>query len=350
LGLTVENVSKNWPGFSLRNISLTAEDGEYLIILGPMGAGKTLLLETIMGFYRPDTGRIILDGKDITDLPTEKRRIGYVSQTCALFPHLSVRENIEFGLIMHGVEKTKRKETVDQLIEAMQLKALERRRPTTLSGGEKQKVAIARVLAIEPKTILLDEPLTAVDDETKRELKNELKRIHETGKTILHVTHDQIEGFSLGDRMAIIKSGEIVQTGKAKEIFAKPKTSFVARFLGYENIFKAKIVENKGSETIVDVEGIQLRVSGEVKTTQFTIAIRPEDINVGLTPFRNEDLNILEGNIIECVDQGPMVAVKIDAGLVIQTVMTRNSFFDLNLQAGQKAWLAFGSQAVKIVE
>lgn len=350
MGLKVEKVWKRWPGFSLRNIDFTVEDGEYLVILGPTGAGKTLLLETIMGFHRPDKGRITLDGNDITDYPPEVRGIGYVSQTCVLFPHLNVRENIEFGLKMHGVEKTRRKEVIDQTLELMQLKALEQRRPTTLSGGERQKVALARVLAIEPKTILLDEPLTAMDDETKRELKNELKRIHRTGKTILHVTHDQIEGFSLGDRMAIMRWGEIVQTGKAREIFARPKTSFVARFLGYENVFRAQFVEKSGPESIVDVRGIRLRVSDEVNTAECTIAIRPEDIMVSPTPIRDATMNIMKGSIDECVDKGPIVEIRIDAGLVIQVIMTRNSFFEQNLEAGQEAWLAFRSKSVKIVD
>ena len=175
MGLKLEHLSKAWNGFALRDINLEVADGEYLALLGPNGAGKTLLLETIVGFYKPDNGRILLDSNDLTALPPEKRRMGYVPQNCMLFPHMRVRQNVEFGLKMRGITEDQRKKTTEEVLRLMGLTSLAEKLPITLSGGEKQKVALARVLAFEPKIILLDEPLESIDEESSRTTKVELK-------------------------------------------------------------------------------------------------------------------------------------------------------------------------------
>ncbi len=349
LGLKLQNLSKRWRDFKLKNIDLTIEDGAYFVILGPTGAGKTLLLETIMGFHEPDQGRILLNGVDVTNEPPEKRQIGYVSQNCVLFPHMTVRQNVEFGLKMKGMVKTERDQKVDQLLEFAGLNAMAHRRPVTLSGGEKQKVALMRALATEPQLIVLDEPLTAIDLETACEIKSELKRVHMSGKTVIHVTHNQVEGFSLGSKMAIINSGEIVQTGKPKEIFATPRSKFVARFLGYENIFKAKLIEQQASLSLVEARGITLKISGKVDAPECTIAVRPEDIIVDVAPIKNEALNVLKGTIIEFADQGPTVSITVDAILPFKVIMTKSLFIERNLETGQVTWLAFKSDSIKIL-
>ena len=349
MGLKLENISKNWSEFKLKNIDLTIENGAYFIILGPTGAGKTLLLETIMGFYKPDEGRIFMNDKDITDEPPERRNVGYVSQDCVLFPNMTIRQNIEFGLKMKGVSKTERNQTVDQLLEFTRLKSMAHRRPATLSGGEKQKVALARAIAPKPHMIILDEPLTAIDLETAYEIKGALKRLHLSGKTVIHVTHNQIEGFSLGSKMAILNSGEIVQTGKPKEIFAKPRSKFVARFLGYENTFKAQLLEQRGPLSLVSVNGITLKVSERVDAPDCTIAVRPEDVSVDLSPITDEAMNVLKGTIIEFVDQGPTVSITIDAVLPFKVTMIKRSFIEKNLETGQETWLEFKSDSVKIL-
>jgi ABC-type Fe3+/spermidine/putrescine transport system ATPase subunit len=350
LGLWLDKISKAWRGFKLRNISLTIENGEYFILLGPTGAGKTLLLETIMGFHKPDEGRIILNGVDITELSAEKRAIGYVPQECVLFPHMNVRQNIEFGLKVQRTKKERQKQIVDQVIESTGLKSLELCQPATLSGGEKQKVALARVLAIQPNTILLDEPLTGMDCETSRELRKALKRIHQEGKTIVHVTHNQIEGFSLGDRMGIIRSGEIIQTGKTKEIMANPQSEYAARFLGYENVFKAHLIQCGDSSSLVSVGGVRLEVSGKVENSDCVIAIRPEDILIDSPKKAKVALNVLEGKIIDFVDQGPFVSLTFDAGLVLQVILTRSLFISTGLEAGHKAWLSLRPDIIKVIQ
>ena len=350
MGLKIENVSKTWREFQLKNINLTVENGDYFILLGPTGAGKTLLLETIMGFHKPDNGKIILNQNDVTETPPEKRGIGYVSQNCVLFPHLNVRQNVEFGLKMGKVEKMERKKAVDSLLESTGLKPFENRYPQTLSGGEKQKVALARVLALNPITILLDEPLSALDAEASKELKRELKRIHKTGKTIIHVTHNQVEGFSLGNKMAVMRSGEVIQSGKTREVFAKPQSEFVARFLGYENVFKVQLVEKRDSFSLVKAKGVKLKVSEKLETESCWVAIRPEDVNVSLKPVENSKvLNVLAGVVLDCADQGHFVALTLDAGLEFQAIMVKSSFLDANLEEGQKVWFTFKNSAVKII-
>ena len=349
VGLKIENLSKSWADFTLRNVDLTVEDGDYFVILGPTGAGKTLLLETVMGFHQPDKGRIVLDGQDVTGAPPEKRGFGYVSQNSVLFPHLNVRQNMEFSLKMKGTPKTERSQTVNKLLEFAGLEAMAHRRPSTLSGGEKQKVALMRALAAEPQTIILDEPLTAIDLEAAREIKNALKQLRLDGKTVIHVTHNQVEAFSLGSKMAIINSGEIVQTGKPKDIFAKPQSRFVARFLGYENIFKAKLLEHQGELSLVSVDGVKVKVAGKVNAAEVTIAVRPEDIVADLAPIKNAAINVFKGKITEFVDQGPTVALTVDAALKLQVIMIKSFFIEKNLETGQEIWLAFKSEAAKIL-
>jgi ABC-type Fe3+/spermidine/putrescine transport system ATPase subunit len=350
VGLELKNISKSWRGFELKNIEIKVDTGDYFILLGPTGAGKTLLLETIMGFYKPDEGKISLDGVDITDVPPEKRNIGYVSQKCVLFPHMNVRQNVEFGLKMRGTTKTERQETVNQVLDFIGLKLLEHRSPASLSGGEKQKVALARVLATKPQTILFDEPLTAIDAEAARELKNELKRIHRAEKTIIHVTHNQIEGFSLGNKMAVMNSGEIVQTGKPRELFVKPLNKFVAKFLGYENIFDATLVEKQGSLSLVNAEGVELKVSENIDVPECIVAVRPEDVSLSFSPIRNDTGNVLKGTIVEFADQGPTVSITVDAVLSFSVIMTKSAFVEKNLESGQEVWLEFKSGSVKVIE
>jgi molybdate/tungstate transport system ATP-binding protein len=350
LGLSIEGISKTWRGFKLNNVNLTISNGEYFILLGPTGAGKTLLLETIMGFQKPDHGRILLDGVDITDYSPEKRSIGYVSQNCLLFPHLNVQQNVEFGLKMRKIPQTLRNKAVNDLLKSTGLGHLADSRPATLSGGEKQKAVLARVLVTQPSTILLDEPLTGLDPESSKELKAVLKQMRKDGKTVVHVTHNQVEGFSLGDRIAIMRAGEIVQVGKTREVFAKPQTRFVAGFLGYENIFQAKLTERGDGFCSVRVGEVALQTSMTPTAAKVVVAIRPEDISVQLSRPTNPAANVLNGTILDCTDLGPLAAVVVDAGLRLQAVLTKSMFVEANLDVGQKVWLSFKANAVRVIE
>jgi ABC-type Fe3+/spermidine/putrescine transport system ATPase subunit len=350
VGLQLENISKTWQGFALKNINLTVNDGDYFIILGPTGAGKTLLLETIMGFNKPDIGRILINGLDVTSELPEKRKIGYVPQNVALFPHMTVRQNIEFGLKMHNIAKTERQKKLDPILQLLKLEKLESRKPTTLSGGEKQKVSLARVLAIDPKLILLDEPLTSVDAETGRDLRKELKHINKDhGKTVVHVTHNLVEGYNLADRAALMKAGEIVQTGKVQEVFSKPSNVFAAKFLGWENIFNAKVLHSDEGFSDLEIDGVRLRVAGKIQGTEKTVAIRPEDIEIQQSPTKDK-INTFEGTLVDHEEAGYVAMITVDVGFLLKVIVTKRAFVKLSLEEGKRVWLQIKDDVIRIVE
>ena len=343
-------MSKAWSGFALKDVSLDVADGEYLALLGPNGAGKTLLLETIVGFHRPDKGKILLESKDVTSVPPEKRRIGYVPQNCMLFPHMKVWQNVEFGLKMRGVAEDERRKTVDGVLVMMGLTGLADKLPMTLSGGEKQKVALARVLAFEPKVILLDEPLASIDEETSRATKVELKRIHRDLKvTVVHVTHNQMEAFSLAERVAVMNCGQIVQVDQAKSLLSSPADEFVARFLGYENIFRGKLVKQDGRLSSVDIGGSVIKALGSVEEDECIVAIRPEDISLSTEPVLSSYVNVLRGAVADCIDMGPIVSVSVDSVLRVKAAVTKGSFLELNPDRGTQVWLSFKPESVRIL-
>jgi len=231
--ITVDGVKQNFgESFSL-DVSLEVLKKEYLVLLGPSGCGKSLLLGAIAGIVGIAEGAIAVDGRDVSDEPPERREIGYVFQQRALFPHLSVIGNIEFSLRIRKLSPAQRKERVDELVQTLDLAPLLDRPVPTLSGGESQKVAIARALAPKPQILLLDEPLSLVDHNSRLELQDELKRIHQDlGITTLHVTHNREEAQALADRCAVMLGGRIVQLGKRIEVFSRPNCIFVDRFLG----------------------------------------------------------------------------------------------------------------------
>jgi ABC-type Fe3+/spermidine/putrescine transport system ATPase subunit len=225
-----------WFGdFALEDVSLRIGKGEYWVLLGPSGCGKSVLLQTIAGFFPPTAGRILVDGRDVTAQAPDRRNIGLVFQQAALFPHLSVRGNIEYGLRARRVPAAEARRTVDELIDRLGLAAVLPRPVATLSGGEAQRVAIARALAVRPVLLLLDEPLSALDHNARLELQTELARLHkELDLTTLHVTHSRDEAAALGDFLAVMLGGHIVQAGTLAELREKPRCPFVARFLGLD--------------------------------------------------------------------------------------------------------------------
>ncbi len=251
--LRLDDIRLTLGSFSLRNIHLRIRAGEYLVLLGPTGTGKTVLLETIAGLHAPDSGKILLHNQDITETAPEKRRLGIVYQDYALFPHFTVFENIGFGLKMR---KTPAKD-IDRQVRAMAdfsgISHLLTRLPANLSGGERQRAALARALVLQPEMLLLDEPLSAVDRMTGGFLRDELKRIHrELGMTILHITHNLQEAFFLADKMAVMRDGKILQQGTPGEIFQRPANRFTAEMMGIKNIIPARMMKNG----IYEVEGL----------------------------------------------------------------------------------------------
>ena len=299
--LSLKNVSKAFDDKTvLSSLDLDIQDGEFITLLGPSGCGKTTLLRLIAGFEQPDTGAVVLSGHNITQAAPEHRPLNTVFQNYALFPHMSVYDNVAYGLKMEKRPKDEIRQRVDDVLAMVQLQDFARRKPHQLSGGQQQRVAIARAVVKRPQLLLLDEPLSALDYKLRRTMQVELKRLQrELGITFVFVTHDQEEALSMSDRVVVLKDGAIQQLGTPREIYERPANLFTARFVGETNLFP-------GYLTSVEETGITLNILGLSRTLQkpgFTlrkgeqvnVLLRPEDIRV-LAP---EDERGLAGRIVE---------------------------------------------------
>jgi putative spermidine/putrescine transport system ATP-binding protein len=310
-GLLIRDVQKGYGSVPvLRDVSLHVPRGEFHTLLGPSGSGKTTLLKTIAGFTPVDTGVITLSGTVITDTPPEHRNIGVVFQNYALFPHMTVADNIAFGLKMRGVAKPEREQRVGEVLRLVRMTGFSHRRPAMLSGGQQQRVALARALVIKPLLLLLDEPLSALDRKVRQEVREELKRIQaETGVTTVMVTHDQEEALFLADRVLVLEGGTIRQAGAPADIYANPADEFVAGFLGAINLLN------------VTTDGTRLALGGQAFTPPANLpawpggplhlAVRPEQMTVvpghGVKPP-----DAIEGRLIATEFGGPVVTVRVD--------------------------------------
>lgn len=262
---------------ALDNVSCEIRTGEFFTLLGPSGCGKTTLLRLIAGFEMPSAGQILIDGQDVTGQPPNRRAVNTVFQSYALFPHLSVAENIGFGLKMKGIAKAEVDRTVQEMLALVRLEAMAGRKTSQLSGGQQQRVALARALAPRPKVLLLDEPLSALDLKLRKEMQVELKRLQtETGITFVFVTHDQEEALTMSDRIAVMSAGRIQQLGAPREIYTKPRNRFVASFIGETNFLTATGVP--GGAKLASGEVIAVDTGG--KGGQITLAVRPEHVEI----------------------------------------------------------------------
>ncbi|MBE0516851.1 MAG: ABC transporter ATP-binding protein [Methanophagales archaeon] len=347
--IEVKGLYKDWKEFSLKKITLEIKKGEYFVILGPTGAGKTLLLETIAGFYIPDKGEVRIDGHEVTELPPEKRNIGFIYQDYSLFPHLTVEENIVFGLkLKKSSSPDTNRKRVKEIMDRLSISHLAHRYPSTLSGGEQQRVAIARAIAIEPAILLLDEPLSALDPRTRDYLREELKRVREElGITMVHVTHDQTEALILADRIAVMMHGRIAQVGTPYEIFNKPLTDEIADFVGVENIVRGVVRSNEQGIAEIEVDTGTIFAVSEYPAGEVKVCIRPEDIILSESRGESSARNVMRGRIKELHDMGPLTRVKMDTGLV--ALITKQSRENLGLQKGDEVYATFKATAVHVV-
>jgi spermidine/putrescine transport system ATP-binding protein len=308
----VENADKKFGDFhALKNVSLTIQKGEFFSLLGPSGCGKTTLLRIIAGFEDLSAGAVFLDDTNVIPLPPNQRHVNTVFQNYALFPHLTIFENIAFPLRLKKVPNAEVKERVTRYLQLVHLVGHENKKPNQLSGGQKQRVAIARALINEPSVLLLDEPLSALDAKLRHQLLMDLDLIHdEIGITFIYVTHDQSEALSVSDRIAVMSEGKVLQIGTPYEIYEAPADTFVAQFIGETNILQGQITSHKGNLYTIDTDGI-----GPVQVTsdrEFAVgsrvrhAIRPEKIDItkekpaGLP----DDFSILHGKVSESIYSG----------------------------------------------
>ncbi len=276
--LRIESVAKSFgPVTAVDGVSIDVRENEFFALLGPSGCGKTTLLRMLAGFETPNAGRILLDGRDISPLPPEKRRLNLMFQSYALFPHMSVRQNLAYGLEMERLEKAEIRRRVDETLSTTDLTQFADRKPDQLSGGQKQRVALARALVKRPKVLLLDEPLGALDKKLREKMQLELKRMqHEAGITFVIVTHDQEEALVMADRMAILKDGRLLQVGTPEAIYERPADRFVANFIGVMNFIDGRV----GEGGLFEAEGLRLALA-DAGPGPATLAIRPENVALG---------------------------------------------------------------------
>jgi ABC-type Fe3+/spermidine/putrescine transport system ATPase subunit len=310
--LETRGLGRRWGGFSLRDVSLRAEAGAYLALIGPTGSGKTLLVETIAGFHAPEAGSVIIDGVDVTELPPEKRGVGYVPQRQSLFPNMTVRENVEFGLRMRRVGEADRSRRCRDVMDSLGIGGLSDRGTLSLSGGERQKVALARALALEPRVLILDEPLSSVDAVTHRDLVKVLRRTHrESGATFIHVTHSHEEASVLANAVGVLIGGRIAQQGAYIDVYSRPASSEAAALLGFENVYGVAAA----TESSVEVGGRALSHSGGLGAGSRYCGFRAESVEVNAA--RPGGVNVFEGTVTDSLGVGDAGRIVVDAGFPV---------------------------------
>ncbi len=335
----------------LHDINLAVHEGEFLTLLGPSGCGKTTLLRLISGFEEPTQGKIYIDNKDVSGLPPSARHVHTVFQSYALFPHMSVFENVAFGLRCQKIPKSDIESRVHDVLKMVKLEKYAERKPSQLSGGQQQRVAIARAAVNRPRVLLLDEPLSSLDYRLRKTMQIELKQLQRTlGITFIFVTHDQEEALSMSDRVVIMHEGVIEQVGTPRQVYEEPANLTVAKFIGEVNIFEGKVLSlNGGKQVVVNV----LDIPRIAKTTRtFTVGedvhvlIRPEDVRVWGEPEVTDASEMFAGTVEEVTYKG--TTVDLIVRLANQKIVAATEFFDedddrLEYKLGERVWVNWTS-------
>ncbi len=341
----IEQLSVRFRDFRLGKIDLLVEKGEFFVLMGPTGAGKTVLLEAVAGLVPLESGRIRISGVDVTRLPPERRGVGIVYQDQGLFPHMDVRGNIVYGLKFCGAGRAEGQQRLERLVDLLGIAHLLGRLPVNLSGGEKQRVALARALIVQPHVLLLDEPLSAIDPGFREDIRRALKRLHRAAETtFLMVTHDFTEALSLADRGAVLQRGALGQTGPIEEIFRAPASPAVAEFVGMKNLFLAT-VENgrvrlvRRTESEGPSEGNHLRHA----------AIRPEDVVVSRSAAPPKGASVYHGKVSAVLGCGFGHDVHVQAeDLAFTARLTRRALIDEKITEGADVFVSFDPAALHI--
>ncbi len=352
----LRNVTKRFGSFvATHDVSLDIEEGEFLTLLGPSGCGKTTLLRMISGFETPTEGTVHLAGKDVTHVPPYKRDVNQVFQSYALFPHLTVAENIAFGLKMKKVAKSEIDDRVKQVTQLVSLTGFEERKPSQLSGGQRQRVALARAIVCQPRVLLLDEPLAALDAKLRHAMQIELKHLQrKVGITFVFVTHDQEEALTMSDRIAVINLGRIEQLGDSSEIYHSPRTTFVANFIGQANILESTPVAVLADQARVRLnDAIELTVnttSIPPDSRNALISIRPEKIHLQKTNPGGE--NIFEARVSEELFKGAVdqLILTTDSGLELTAMVANECATEEAFHLGDKVYCYLHPSDIVVVQ
>ncbi|MGR3661821.1 MAG: ABC transporter ATP-binding protein [Paracoccaceae bacterium] len=350
----IDGISKRFgSAVAVDHLDLKIKEGEFVTFLGPSGCGKSTTLRILGGFEKPDTGRIILDGKDVTDLPPNKRNVNMVFQDYALFPHMTVRQNISFGLELKGLTKPKIAARLDELMSFLELTEFADRHPEQLSGGQRQRVALARALALDPALLLLDEPLGALDAKLRSQVQVELKSIQRrTNKTFFFVTHDQDEALTMSDRIVVMNNGLVEQDGTPEDLYFRPTSRFVAGFIGETNLLSGKVYGSDDDTVTFDWFGIKLQgqsTQSESKSgREATASVRLENLDLHRTRPKNG--NVVEGRIVNKIFKGSQIAVHLlveqAQGSTLKAYIAPEVATKLT---DDKVWISWDSQRMAIL-
>ncbi len=349
--IELKNINYRVGNFLIKNFSLTINKGEYFSLVGPSGSGKSIILELLAGFRRPMSGQIFHNSQDITQVSIQKRPFRIVFQDFALFPHLNVFENIEYGIKQIEKSKVERANLITTTAQQMGIEHLLNRTVNHLSGGEKQRVALARSIICKPDVLLFDEPLSSLDVNLRDDFLEIFQHLKKSGFTILHVTHDFEEAAQLSHRIGIIENGNLIQMGEPIDFYKNPKHPFVAKFAGHKNIFKANLIKNEEDNSVYALlNQSEVKIfTQEVCTGEFHVFIPSEAILISDVEVRSSAQNVLQGTISEFSIFGESVQLKIDVGVPIVAKISNASFQNLKLEIGKKVYVVFKSSSVGVI-
>lgn len=349
--LKINKLNISLSNFELKNISLEIEKGSYFVLLGNSGAGKSLLLKAISGFVKISNGSILLDGNDITYKEIHKRNVGYLMQDYLVFPHMSVFDNIAYPLKINNINKKDVIYSVQKLAEEFEITHLLNRKINGLSGGEKQRIALARTMLSNPKILLLDEPLSAVDVQLKDQIRALLRKINRMGTTVFHVTHDLNEAVSLADKIGVITNGSIIFTGNTEELFNNPKHPFIASFIGIKNFFKATLLKVNGNELskVILSSGNEIFLSSESPNCKGFYLLQSDEIIISLEKVDSSASNCFNGKVIDIIPIIRGVDIVVDCGEKYHVSITSKSKEKLNIKIGQSVYISWKALSGKFI-
>jgi len=351
-----EHIEKSFDGETLviKDLNLEISQGEFLTMLGPSGSGKTTCLLMLAGFLTPTHGEIYLEGKPIGNIPPHKRNIGMVFQNYALFPHMTISENLAYPLKVRKLPKSEIENKVSKALDMIELPGFEGRMPAQLSGGQQQRIALARALVFEPQLVLMDEPLGALDKNLREQMQFEIKHIHESlNVTVVYVTHDQSEALTMSNRIAVFNDGIIQQLSTPDVLYEKPENSFVAQFIGENNRLSGEVIENKGDKCIVEVEGggtvKALKVNVNEVGEKTSMSLRPERVMVN--PAEGSTENVFEGEVKELIYLGDHIRTRVNVcGNEEFIIKVPNSYGHLVVNKDQKIKVGWSSDDCRALD